>query len=226
MIHITSDLHGDYGRFQEKIFQVVKKNDTLIVCGDFGFVWDNSEQEKKYQRKISKLKYTILFIEGCNDNYELLKAYPLVSKFGGSVRQILPNVYQLLRGNIYTVENQTFFAFGGGETHNICMEQNTWWSEELPTTQEIQNAKENLKNYDFAVDYIVTHECNSKTKSTLTRNTPYFRLNHLNTFFDEVLEETSFKKWFFGSYHLDKLIPPNQQAVFKELHTLPVTQSK
>lgn len=220
MIHITSDLHGEYCRFKEKSFRVVKKNDTLIVCGDFGFVWDDSEEERKKHHKISKLKYTILFVEGCSDNYELLKTYPLVTKFGNEVREILPNVYQLLRGNVYTIENQTFFAFGGGETQNTYADQNTWWSEELPSSTEIEHARKNLQNHDFKVDYIITHESNSKTKSALTRNTVHFRINHLNIFFDELLVKVTFKKWFFGSYHLDRLVPSNQQAVFKAVHTL------
>ena len=47
MVYITGDTHGDYSRFTSSAARRLKKGDTLIVCGDFGFVWDGSEKEKK-----------------------------------------------------------------------------------------------------------------------------------------------------------------------------------
>ena len=46
MIYITGDLHGDLERFKEKNMKQLKPGDTLLVCGDFGFIWDGSKQEK------------------------------------------------------------------------------------------------------------------------------------------------------------------------------------
>ena len=44
MIYFTGDLHGDYDRFKSKELKKLKKGDTLIVCGDFGFLWDGSKK--------------------------------------------------------------------------------------------------------------------------------------------------------------------------------------
>ena len=38
MIYITGDIHGDLSRFKDKRIKKLKKGDTLIVCGDFGFM--------------------------------------------------------------------------------------------------------------------------------------------------------------------------------------------
>ena len=43
MILVTGDMHGEWERFGDKALKKLKKGDTLIVCGDFGFVWDNSK---------------------------------------------------------------------------------------------------------------------------------------------------------------------------------------
>ena len=41
MIYITGDTHGEYDTFLNRIYRhPVTKDDTVIVCGDFGFVWD------------------------------------------------------------------------------------------------------------------------------------------------------------------------------------------
>ena len=86
----------------------------LIVCGDFGFIWNGSEKEKKILQKIGKMKPTIAFIPGCHDNYALLSEYPEVDFCSGKARHISGNLYELLRGQIYTIDNKTVFAFGGG----------------------------------------------------------------------------------------------------------------
>lgn len=40
MIYITGDTHGDINRFFDggALDTKLTKNDTLIICGDFGFV--------------------------------------------------------------------------------------------------------------------------------------------------------------------------------------------
>lgn len=47
MIYVTGDVHADLGRFKGKAAKKLKKGDTLIVCGDFGFVWDGSKKEQR-----------------------------------------------------------------------------------------------------------------------------------------------------------------------------------
>ena len=57
MVYITGDMHGDIKRFDSPAIKKLKKGDTLIVCGDFGFVWDNSKAEQKILKSFSKRKY-------------------------------------------------------------------------------------------------------------------------------------------------------------------------
>mgnify|MGYP003299436716 CR=1 FL=1 len=44
MLYVTGDLHGEFSKL-EKLR--LNEDDTLIVCGDFGFIWDNSKEEIK-----------------------------------------------------------------------------------------------------------------------------------------------------------------------------------
>ena len=76
MIYVTGDLHGDPARLSDKALRRLKKGDTLLVCGDFGFVWDGSPAELKLRRKIGKQKYTTIFVDGTHDNLPMIREFP------------------------------------------------------------------------------------------------------------------------------------------------------
>ena len=52
MIYITGDCHGEFNKFSTAAFPEQKqmtKKDIVIVCGDFGGIWDtnkNSQHER------------------------------------------------------------------------------------------------------------------------------------------------------------------------------------
>ena len=72
MIYITGDTHGEFSRFKDSTTRKIKKGDTLIVCGDFGFIWDGSREEDRILKKLSKKKYNICFVDGTHENFEML----------------------------------------------------------------------------------------------------------------------------------------------------------
>ena len=72
LIYVTGDLHGDMERFKSKKLKKLKKGDTLIVCGDFGFVWDGGKKEQKLLKWIGKRRYQILFVDGTHENFDRL----------------------------------------------------------------------------------------------------------------------------------------------------------
>ena len=47
MIYVTGDMHADFARFSNKKLKKLKKGDYLIVCGDFGFLWNESKKENR-----------------------------------------------------------------------------------------------------------------------------------------------------------------------------------
>ncbi|MFR1808666.1 MAG: calcineurin-like phosphoesterase, partial [Pygmaiobacter massiliensis] len=71
MIYVTADLHGDVDRLRSLPVKLGRK-DTLIVLGDFGFLWDGSKAEKKMLKWLGKRRYQLLFLDGAHENYDLL----------------------------------------------------------------------------------------------------------------------------------------------------------
>ena len=217
MICITGDLHGDLSRFKHKNIKKLKKNDSLIICGDFGFIWNGSKKEERILKKLGKKRYNVLFVDGCHENYDLLKKYEVKQWNGGEVRVISGKLMQLMRGSVFTFGDQKIFAFGGGQSDDMDIRRgaNTWWAEEVPTIEEIQSAVRTLEKNGNIVDYIVTHEPPSSLKEFLQIDTE--QKSEMSTYFDEIRTKCKFKRWFFGKSHMNKVIPPQYHAVFDDV---------
>ena len=220
MLYVTGDIHADIRRLKGRAAKQLKKGDILLVCGDFGFLWDGSPKELRLLDWLGKRPYQILFVEGTHDNIDLLSGYPEETLYGGQVRRVSGNCCQLLRGECYEIEGKRVFALGGGESTDmdIRVEGETWWSRELPSAEELAHARETLASLHQQVDYIITHSVAPTVNKFLDRE--QMQINLLLAFLNEISETVQFKRWYFGSCHLDKAIPPKYCAVYQEI--LPV----
>lgn len=227
MIYVTGDMHGDISRFEDKTISKLRKGDYLIICGDFGFVWDGSRQEEKVLKFLSRQKFTILFVDGCHENFDRLYKYPVTTWNGGKVRFIKPNIIHLCRGQVFELDGNRIFAMGGGCSADYELRQQRgtkWWPEETPSTEEMAEAVDNLFRYGLEVDYIITHECTTKAKDLLIESPDNF--NAVTAFFDEMSQQVTYKHWFFGWAHRDKHLSSAQTALFNRVLPLAVPGSK
>lgn len=214
MIYITGDTHGDYEIFSERRLSHLKKGDTLIVTGDFGFIWDNSKDEIKNLKKLSKKKYDILFVEGAHENFERIRAYGEVKLHGGTARKISDNIYCLNRGELYSIEDKTIFALGGGLPPEA---DETDGAISMPTDEELEYAVVNIQEQRRRLDIIVTHEAPASVKRLIDRNAS---INDLNIFLDTVMHNTRYRRWYFGSLHEDRPVSDSLICVFEDVHKI------
>ena len=213
MIYITGDTHADFSRFKNPSLRKLRKNDALIICGDFGFIWDGSPKEKKLLKKIGKLPYNVLFVEGSHENYDLLEQYEITEWCGGKTRLISGRLRQLMRGQVFEIAEKTVFAFGGGQTDDVyeLTEGSNWWQREVPSDEELEDGLENLEKIGNKVDFVVTYEPPAKMREFLTAST---ERNRINTYLNEIFEKIDFNGWFFGKLHINKFIPTKYHAVY------------
>ena len=219
MILITGDTHGDLSRFNKKELKKLRKGDALIICGDFGFVWDGSKNEQKLLKRLGKKKYSVLFVEGVHENFSELEKYETEQWCGGLTRKISGNLRQLMRGQVFDIDGKKIFAFGGGRSeendsylNDDDNEARLRWKQEIPTEEELAAGMKNLERCNFKVDYIVSYEPPAKISEFMERGKS--DRSHVNTYLEKVREKTDFVRWFFGRHHINKLIPPKFQAVF------------
>lgn len=79
----------------------------------------------------------------------------------------------------------------------------SWWKQEIPTENEMQNGLNNLQKANYDVDYVISH-C-APTSVQLLLNS-HFKSDVLTDYHQEIQNKLKFKKWFFGHYHIDKSV--------------------
>ena len=79
MIILTGDTHADFRRFNTKNFPIQRqmtKEDYVIICGDFGGIWDaggESKEERYWLDWFESRSYTLLFVDGNHENFDVPK---------------------------------------------------------------------------------------------------------------------------------------------------------
>lgn len=210
MIFVTGDTHADIdiGKLSVKNFPRQKdlsKSDYLIVCGDFGLVWDGSSREMWWQDWLTEKNFTTLWIDGNHENFDILREFPLTKKFGGVVREIAPDIFHLDRGQVLTIDKKKIFVMGGARSHDkeYRIEHISWWEQEMPSRDEMDRAIESLDKHQWKVDYVLTHCAPRSIQSMLA---DWYENDPLVSFLERVRQDLDFKHWYFGHYHLDKAI--------------------
>ena len=216
MIYITGDIHGDLSDIESRNIGKIKKGDVLIVTGDFGFLWDNSKSEIKALKKLSKKKFTILFVEGVHENFDMINERKEVELFGDFAKKIADNIYCLKRGVVYTIEGKSVFCLGGGTVEDPIerTDNDPLNDKAMPTDEELQQAVNNLQNIRRKVDIIITHEAPASVKRLIRRDSS---INDLNIFLDTLLHNVKYKMWYFGSLHTDRALSTNMTCVWQEV---------
>lgn len=207
-IFITGDTHGevDISKLNAKKFPQGKnltRDDYVIICGDFGGIWDGSNTDKYVLNWYNKKPWTTLFVDGNHENFSLLKQYPVTEWNGGRVHKISDNIYHLMRGQVFVLNGKKFFTFGGASSidRQFREEYVSWWREELPNQFECRKAMETLEANNYSVDYVITH-CLPMDIVKLFFG-EYACQDTATKFLQEVYETVDYKKWFCGHYHID-----------------------
>ncbi|MCM1114791.1 MAG: metallophosphoesterase [Clostridium sp.] len=221
MIYVTGDTHGDLSCFKNPKLNKLTDKDFLIICGDFGFLWNpENEEEKKKLEYLKKKKYTICFVDGAHENFDILNSYTPYRWKGGNTHKIAKNIYHLMRGETFMLDGKTFFAMGGGESDDAYLREDskTWWEDELPSSEELKNGVSNLLNTDKNISYILTYEAPTIAKDILSQRTgKNISITPLNTYLQELMKNVDYTHWYFGSLHIDLKISKKMTAVFNDL---------
>ena len=217
MIYVTGDTHGMTARLAPEAMPYAAdwtKTDYLVVCGDFGYLFNGTGREELFLRELSFRPYNILFLDGNRDNFDLLAKYPEVAWHGGRARKIRRNLYHLMRGQVYELCGRRVFTMGGGFSIDRArrMEGNSWWEEEMPSPAEYEEARRNLRAADMRVDTILTHAAPTSAMNYISGDHEGER--ELNDFLEWVRRNVQYQNWYFGHLHIDVMLESNLYAMF------------
>lgn len=248
MIYLTGDTHAEFKhRFNMDNFpeqREMTKDDYVIICGDFGGVWDvggESGNEKYWLDWFEDRAYTLLFVDGNHENFDRLNAYPVKEWHGGKVHEIRPHVLHLMRGQVFEIDGKKIFTFGGAKSHDICggiletsdpnyrkkrkqLEEDyvpyrinhiSWWEQELANEEEMEEGRKKLRAHDNTVDYIITHCCSTSTQTFILGSK--YKADRETDFLEAVKNSIDYKKWFFGHYHDNMNVSEKEILIYEQM---------
>ncbi|MFR8557709.1 MAG: metallophosphoesterase family protein [Acutalibacteraceae bacterium] len=244
MIYITGDTHAEFNRFSSENFpeqKTMTKQDYVIICGDFGGVWDGSKREKYWLDWLEDKPFTTLFVSGNHENYDLLSGYTTEYWHGGKVQFIRPTILHLMRGQMFDLCEKRFFTMGGASSHDISdgilepdapdfrqrkkeldarlalyrVNHHSWWADELPNDMEYQEAEDNLDACARTVDYILSHCCPSSIMDAISGG--MYRHDRLTDYFETLMNNCRFQYWFFGHYHDNRVIDRKYILLYEQI---------
>lgn len=220
MILLTGDTHGDVKRLSNSH---VRKNgiDPLdvshtIILGDFGLIWtgEPSAYEEYWLKWLDEKPYETLAILGNHEHYERIYSLPQEERYGSPVFRVSDKVFILQHGYKYTIENKSFFVFGGADSidKEHRKDRITWWAEEIPTNGDFMRGMETCETNDFTFDYVLTHTAPTSAVTELKRINPatffegseYYELkggDPTTKMLEPFAEKMKCKRWFFGHFH-------------------------
>lgn len=251
-IWVTGDIHGNPVRlstdsfYEQKEFSDDKNENTVIILGDFGLVWNRDEEninEKYWLDWLESKPFTTVFVDGNHENHIRLTTYPVKEWNGGKVHEIRPHVLHLMRGEVFTIEDKKFFAFGGAASHDIqdgildykdknwekkanALEKQgkymyrvkglSWWEEEMPNAEEMNNGLKNLEEHNNKVDFIITHSP-STSELYLMGGKGLYQPDVLTNYLEEIKINTEYKRHFFGHMHDNRAINDKDICLYEQI---------
>lgn len=246
MIYVTGDCHQEYSKLSKRNFPMQKnmtKDDYVIICGDFG-LFEKSKAQEYWLNWLEERSFTILFVDGNHENFDLLNEYKITKWNGGKVQIIRPNIIHLMRGQVYVIDNLKFFTFGGAKSHDISggildpadpdyrrrkkqlnksrlsyrIKGFSWWSQEMPNAEEYKEGINNLDKNDWNVDYVITHCCSSNIQNIF--GTGLLSTDPLTDYLEAVLKRLNFKYHYFGHYHDNRIIHDKYIMLYDNIQSL------
>lgn len=225
MFYITGDTHIpiDIQKLAPENFELqnnLTRNDYVIICGDFGGVWDNSKIRLEYLQWLNDRNFTTLFVDGNHENFDALYSMPVSPWKGGKVHYIRDNIIHLMRGQIFDIDGTRFFTMGGGNSMDKAFRtiHQSWWPQEMPSEDEYRAAYAGLKTAGYKVDYIISHTAPSSVIEKYSLKNHYEQ--ELTDFFQDIMQKTQFKKWFFGHFHDDIILNDKFSLMYNKIYDL------
>lgn len=210
MIYFIADLHaGESVDGINSCLASYKKGDLIIILGDIGTEFVNTEENREFTKWFLSLKADIAFLDGNHEKFEYFNSFPLEDWNGGKVHRLTPNIVHLMRGNVYEIFNKKFFVMGGCKSSQRWVDLGLVNPLEMPSEEEFSLAYGKLNKLNNKVDYILTHKY-PKFPAGITE----FDKNSIEGLSKYIDDKVEFKHWYSGHWHRTTFLDDKHTIVY------------
>jgi hypothetical protein len=215
-IYVCGDIHGDldigllsFSNWPES--RELTEKDVVVILGDFGLIWGHpgtrcAKKDQYWLDWLGKRPYTVAFVDGNHENFDLINKLPTVVKWANEVGVVETSekpIYHLRRGRKYTINGKSALALGGAESHDKGrrIEGLSWWPAEVWSSDDCERIAEQLP---ISVDYVLAHTCPQYVANLMFELYP--RNCSVASAMNNLVDAISCKEWHFGHWHQNKEI--------------------
>lgn len=208
MILYAGDLHGRTGalKYIDKVARL-KNAHAVVQVGDFGALWCGSQEFCDvfdfFERRPAggPTWYT------CGGNHENWNTWlRLASETQGPTVKLAKDCYYVKRGSVIEICGKLHGFLGGAVSvdRSSRIEQVSWWAEEVPTKDDVNEFFENVSQKKPEV--FVTHEGPSCIPIYCSRGDYEYRSDPVSRDLEAIRRHCDWKPnmWVFGHHHITK----------------------
>ena len=222
------------------------KDDVVIICGDFGLIWDykgENKEEKFWLDWLNEKPFTTVFIDGNHECFPRLEALPTKMWCGAPVGVARDSVLHLKRGYVYDIHGIKTFAFGGASSHdtldgivNLDGQDANWketakaWVKEGKRYFRInqvswwkEEIEQDLAVYQRGLQNLaaVNNEVDLIITHCCSNDTCKLigvdDRDRMTDYLQKIQDTVKYNLWFFGHHHLNRSITDKQICIYKQV---------
>lgn len=236
---ITGDTHGSLQRFENLNYTEPNKI-GIIILGDASFNFYLNKKDTKMKEYAKLLGYNFYCVRGNHEarpenipNMKLIwdkevlgpiyceEEFPNIHYFLDGAEYKINDLRTLVIGGAYSVDKEYRLKRAGLSERENNPKATGWFSNEMLTEYEQDCIYNAYKNQNF--DLILTHTCPVSWEPT-DLFLPMIDQNKVNKSMENFLEKMrqciTFKYWFMGHYHDDRIIAPKVEMFYRDMEDL------
>ena len=230
--YLTGDIHGRVDRITNFIEKMkLTEDDIIIILGDVAFNYYGDSSDTKRKKKVAKYAPTIFCIHGNHENRPSnIESYKQKNFMGGTVwyEEAFPNIVFAVDGEVYKIPScdgtvhDTLIcggAYSVDKFWRIAMHYH-WFSDEQPSDEIKKKVERVLETRDWQIDTILTHTgpVSAEPTEMFIKGIDQSKVDKTTEiWFQSILEKLkSFKRWYFGHYHCNKIVDNRIRILFED----------
>lgn len=228
---LTGDCHRNFSRFKDFIIQHPVEQIGMIILGDAGININRETDDFYFKRALAKKYPNITFYlvrgnheERPNNVTGMCAMYDQYVDGSVYLEPKFPHIKYFIDGGVYRINHLKTLVIGGAYSVDkfYRLERNLpWFASEQLTAEEQTYIAARTKQEKF--DIVLTHTCPITWEPTdlfLPMINQQQVDKTMENFLQEIKENISWKYWFFGHYHEDRMERPYVRMFYRDIVSL------